>query len=62
MLLTKNLSNREFDYINPWGDIISSISWAIRASYHHTLQATPGQLVFGRDMLLNISYITSLQN
>jgi hypothetical protein len=59
MLLTKNLSNKEFDYIDPWGDVLSSISWAIRASYHHTLKATPGQIVFGRDMLLNMNYVAN---
>lgn len=59
MLLTKKLSTRIFDHIDPWGDIISSVAWAIRASYHHTLQATPGQLVFGRDMLLNVEYIAN---
>jgi hypothetical protein len=26
--------------------------------YHTTLQAMPGQLVFGRDMVLNIQHLT----
>jgi hypothetical protein len=29
---------------------------AIRSSYHITLQATPCQLVFGRDMIHNIAF------
>jgi hypothetical protein len=29
---------------------------AIRSSYHTTLQATPCQLVFGRDMIHNIAF------
>jgi hypothetical protein len=51
------LSNRIFDYIDPWGEIISSTAWAIRASCHSTLGATPVQLVFGRDMIFNIKTI-----
>ncbi len=34
----------------------SAAAWAIRSTYHTTLQATPGQLVFGRDMLLSIPF------
>jgi hypothetical protein len=29
---------------------------AIRSTYHTTLQATPCQLVFGRDMIYNIAF------
>ena len=50
MLKTKSLVEREFDVVDPWGEILASIAYAIRCSYHSTLQATPGQLVFGRDM------------
>ena len=55
MIVTKDLSDRILDYIDPWGGILSSIAWAIRASYHNTLQATPAQLVFGRDMIFNMT-------
>ena len=54
MIKTHELDDYVFDYIDPWGEILSSVVWAIRASYHSTLQATPAQLVFGRDMLFNI--------
>ena len=59
MLLTKNLGSRIFDHIDPWGDILSSIAWAIRASYHSTLKATPGQLVYHRDMIFNIKHLAN---
>ena len=36
---------------------MSSISWAVRAFCHHTLQATTGQAVFGRNMISNLSPI-----
>ncbi|GFH49966.1 hypothetical protein CTEN210_06442 [Chaetoceros tenuissimus] len=55
MIKTKQLDSYEFDYIDPWGPILSSVGWAVRASYHSTLQATPAQLVFGRDMMFNLS-------
>ena len=55
ILVTKDLANKLFDYIYPWGETLSSISWAIRAYYHLTIQATPGQYVFGRDMIFNLA-------
>ena len=42
MLPTKYLDNNFVDYIYPWGETLASISWAIRASYHRTIMATPG--------------------
>ena len=34
-----------------------SIAWAIRASYHHTIMTTPGQAVFGGDILFNLASV-----
>ena len=34
--------------------MLTSIAYAIRCTYHTVLQATPAQLVFGRDMILPI--------
>jgi hypothetical protein len=56
MLKTKDLANVIFDAVAPWSDILASVAYAVRCSYHSTLQATPGQLVFGRDMLLDIDF------
>ena len=44
---------QEYD---PFGSFLSATAWAIRSTFHTTLQATPGQLVFGRDMLLSLPY------
>ena len=38
------------------GGILSATAFAIRATYHTTLQKSPGQLVFGHDMILNIEH------
>jgi hypothetical protein len=35
--------------------------WAVRSTYHTTLKATPGQLVFGRDMIFNIKHEANWQ-
>ena len=55
MLGTKDLDNKVFDYIDTWGETLAYILWAIRASYHFTIMATPGQALFGIDMLFNLA-------
>ena len=57
MLDTKYLTNKFFNYIYPWVETLSYIAWAITASYHHNIQATPGQAVFDRDMIFNIASV-----
>ena len=39
--------------------ILQNIAWALRSVYHTTLQASPGHLVFGRDMVINSTYIAN---
>ena len=48
MLRTKNLQEYDFDDMDPWSELLGSVAWDIRSTHHTTLQATPGQLVFGR--------------
>ena len=55
ILLTKNLSEQTLDYIDPFGSILASVAWAVRSSYNNSTDVTPAQLVFGRDMMFNIS-------
>jgi hypothetical protein len=38
------------------GPFLSAAAWAICRTVHTTLNATPGQLVFGQDMLLPIQF------
>ena len=56
MLNTQYLANVMIDTVDPWKKILTSITYAVRFSHHSTLQATPGQLVFGRGMLLDINF------
>jgi hypothetical protein len=51
--------NPYYDLDDPWGGILVAIAFALRSStYHTTLQAMPGQLLFGRDMVLNVQHLT----
>ena len=43
------------DYENPWVGILSSTMFTIRSMVHTTMQHTLSQLVFGRDVILNIN-------
>jgi hypothetical protein len=42
------------DKKDPWGPFLSSAAYAIHIKCHTTLKSTPGQLVFGKDMVLPI--------
>ena len=57
MSVAKDIANKVFNYINPWGETLASVSSAIRASYHRTIQATKGQAVFGRYTVLNLTSV-----
>jgi hypothetical protein len=51
--IIRAFSKENKDAENPWDSILARMMFAIRATYHTTLQATPMQLVFGRDSILN---------
>ena len=55
MLKTKDLANVMFDSFAPCNEILASIVYAVQYSYHRTLQATPGQLFFGCDIIPDIN-------
>jgi hypothetical protein len=50
------------DEKDPWSGILAATMFAVRATYHTMLQATPMQLVFGRDAILNIKHITDWEH
>jgi hypothetical protein len=54
---TAEIDGREMDEKAPWGQFLASAAYAIRSTFHTTLKATPGQLVFGRDMVLPIKFM-----
>ena len=57
MLVTKYLDNKVFEQIYTWGETLSYIIWMIRCSYRRNILASPGQAVFGRDMIFNLALV-----
>ena len=53
MLIIKYIDNKVFDHIDPWGETLAYMAWAIRASYHSDIMNTPDQYFFVRDMTFN---------
>ena len=52
------LNTRPYDYTTN-NAILQAVAWALRSTYHTSLQATPGQFAFGRDMVLNSTYLAN---
>lgn len=59
MFLTKKLQNQIFDFIDPFGEILASIACAVRASHNSLIDATSVQLVFGQDMMFNLTTLVN---
>ena len=57
-----DLKNNYLGKDDPWSRILAATSFAIRITYHTTLQATPFHMVFGHDMILNTSFITDWES
>ena len=47
---------------DPWSGILAATMFAVRATYHKTLQASPTQLVFGWDAILNIKHVADWEH
>ena len=56
IIRTFQVQDAYLDEENPWDGILAATMFATRATYHTTLQATPAQLVFGRDAILNTKF------
>ena len=59
MIRTFELETNYLDQDDPWKGILSATAFAVRSMYHTTLKKTPGQLVFGRDMIFNIKHVAN---
>jgi hypothetical protein len=62
LVRTFDLENSDVDENDPWSGILAAAAFAVRSTFHTTLQATPGQLVFGRDMIFNIKHVANWQS
>ena len=47
------------DQDDPWAGVLAATMFSIRAIYHTTLKASPMQLVFGRDAIINIKHVAN---
>ena len=56
MIRSFQVNDTPMDAENPWDGILAAVMFATRATIHTTLQATPSQLVFGRDAILNTQF------
>ena len=62
MLRTRDIRGK--DTLDPefgWTGVLSAVRQAVRSLVHTTTRATPTQLVFGRDALLNVSFVADWQ-
>ena len=56
ILRTYQVNNTKLDLDDPWSGILSAVIFAMRSTVHTTMQATPMQLVFGRDAIMNLMF------
>ena len=47
---------------DPWSGILAANMFAVRVTYHTTLQASSMQLVFGRYDILNIKHVSNWEH
>ena len=62
MLHAHNLNEYDFDEIDPWGLILNDVVYPIRTTHLTSTKASPSQLLFGKDMLFNITHTTNWEN
>jgi transposase InsO family protein len=62
MLRTFQVENQPMDKSDPWSGILSAAAWAVRSTCHTALQSSPGQLVFGRDMIWDTAHVADWQH
>ena len=52
-----NLKNNFLYKDDPWAVILADNYVGLQSTYHTTLQATSGQLIFGSDMIVNTPFV-----
>jgi predicted aspartyl protease len=60
MLATKEIG-MGMDAQDKWDSILAAVGFAMKATVHTTTQATPMQLVYGRDAIHNVNFIADWQ-
>jgi hypothetical protein len=49
----------QLDTIQDRQALLAPVQWAMNSTYHTTLQATPGQLAFQRDMIMPTTFLAN---
>jgi hypothetical protein len=62
MLCSQRLIANDYTTLSSRQQLLAPVVWAINSTYHTTLQASPAQLAFGRDMILPTAYIPNWNN
>ena len=60
-LRTMELEQRTVDE-HTFHSLCANVAFGMRATYHTELQASPAQVVYGRDMIINATYIADWKN
>ena len=56
MIQSQDIHTRDDLEGGTWTGVLSAVAFAMRATLHTTMRATPMQLVFGRDAIHNIGF------
>ena len=51
-----DLPSRPYDNKTTRG-VLQAVAWSLRSTRHTAVQASPGQVTFGRDMVVNATYL-----
>jgi transposase InsO family protein len=60
--IIRTFNVQSMDEKDPWKGILAATMFAVRATFHTTLQASPMQLVFGRDAILNVKHVANWEH
>jgi hypothetical protein len=60
IIRTFNVQSMDSD--DPWTGTLAAAMFAARATCHATLQASPMQLAFGRDAILNVKHVSNWEH
>ena len=61
LIRTFELKDNHMDDDDPWAGILTAAAFALHSTVHTTLKATPGQSVFGCNMILNVKHEANWQ-
>ena len=57
MLFTSEIDMAETVAENNIADFLTNAAWAVHSTYHTVLKTSPGEAIFGRDMLFYVPFL-----